>query len=69
MNSTPEIHELKAKVIEKEAKIRKQQERAVKRQLVIENESSDEDESTLEQFLSKGQDDSDDASCLYCNEL
>lgn len=70
LNSTPEIYELKEKVIEKEMKIRKQQGRAVKRQLVIANndDNSDEDESALEEFLGREKDDSD-ASCLYCNEL
>lgn len=70
LNSTPEIHELKEKEIEKEAKLRKHQGRTVKRQLVIEHDGSDEDEAALEKFLKKGQDqDDDDASCLYCNEL
>lgn len=53
MNLTPEIHEYKEKVIEKKAKMRNQQDMAVKRQLVIENDSSDEYESALEELKKK----------------
>nr|CAI5842251.1 unnamed protein product [Callosobruchus analis] len=51
LNSTPEMYDLKEKLIEKERKQRKQQDRAVKRRLVNIDESSDADDSVVQEYL------------------
>lgn len=67
LNSTPEIAALKETAVEKETRIRKQCARRVKRRVIVPDSSEDEEERILENLSS--QDDSDDAACIYCNEL